>query len=186
MFQLSVVEHIRLTFGDVVHSYQAHSTAARRLARRAWQMKLTVLGLLGVAAAVSASALVSDSRPFQIAAAILTFVAFAVYAMYLVLDIDPRVLAHRSCAARFWLVCEKYRTLLTEIHDGLLDAQAVGERRDRLIREAHTVYEHAPLDDRGAFRLARRTLATEPHTLTDAEVDRFLPESLQREKPTAA
>jgi hypothetical protein len=187
MFQLSVVEHIRLSFGDVVCSYKAHTSAAEKLARQAWQMKTTVLALLGGAVITGTSAIVGTARAFSIVAAVMVGIAFVAYASYLALDFDPRVYAHRSCAARFWLLCEKYRALLTEIHDGVLQTEEVKDRRDALIREVHSVYEQAPLADRDAYRLAKRALSSpQEHTLSDAEIDRFLPHSVQRGNATPA
>jgi hypothetical protein len=187
MFQLSVVDHIRLTFGDVVCSYKAHTSVAEKLARRAWQMKTAVLALLGVGVVACTGAIVGTARAFPIIASVMVGLAFLGYATYLALDFDPRVYAHRSCAASFWLLCEKYRALLTEIQDGLLQIQEVRERRDALIREVHSVYEQAPLADRDAFRLAKRALSSaQAHTISDAEIDRFLPESVQRGNPTPA
>jgi hypothetical protein len=187
MFQLSVVEHIRLSFGDVVRNYKAHTAAAERLARRAWQLKTTVLVQLAFSVMAAATVIVSTLRPFAITAAVLASLAFVGYAASLALDLDPRVQAHRACATRFWLLCEKYRALLTEIQDGLLDAAQVRERRDTLIREVHTVYEQAPVADREAFGLARRALtATDPMTVSDAEIDAFLPQSAHTGNPTAA
>lgn len=187
MFQLSVVDHIRLSFGDVVCSYKAHTTAAERLARRAWQIKITVLSVLGLGVVAGATSIVSVLRPFQIISAVLASLGFVGYAAYLAFDFDPRVNAHRSCAARFWFLCEKYRALLTEIQDGLLDVPQVKERRDQLIREVHGVYEQAPAADRKAYGLARRALSsTNAESVSDAEIDRFLPQSAQKGKPTAA
>jgi hypothetical protein len=187
MFQLSVVDHIRLTFGDVVCSYKAHTSAAEKLSRQAWQMKITVLTLLGTGVIACAAAIVGTARAFPIIAATLVGLAFLGYATYLALDFDPRVYAHRSCAARFWLMCEKYRALLTEIQDGLLQPQEIRDRRDALIREVHGVYEQAPLADRDAYRLAKKALtSTQAHTISDAELDRFLPQSVQRGNATPA
>ena len=138
MFQLSVVDHIRLSFGDVVYSYKAHTTAAERLARRSWQIKIAVLALLGAAVIAAAVAVFILVRPLQIVSAVLAGLAFLGYAVYLAFDIDPRVGAHRTCAARFWLLSEKYRALLTEIQDGLLDVPQVKDRRDALIREVQS------------------------------------------------
>ena len=113
--------------------------------------------------------------------------AFLGYATFVALDFDPRVYAHRSCAAKFWLLCEKYRALLTELQDGVLQPEDLRERRDVLIREVHNVYEQAPLADRGAYHLAKQALSsTQAHTLSDAEIDRFLPHSVQRGNPTPA
>jgi hypothetical protein len=187
MFQLSVVDHIRLSFGDVVCSYKAHATAAARLARRAWQIKMTVLSLLGLAVVAGVTSVVTVLRPFQIVSAVLISLAFVGYAAYMAFDFDPRVSAHRSCAARFWLLCEKYRALLTEIQDGLLDVPQLKERRDQLIREVHGVYEQAPAADQKAYGLARRALSsTNAEGVSDAEIDRYLPPSAQKGKPTAA
>lgn len=187
MFQLSVVDHIRLTFGDVVCSYMTHTSAAEKLARQAWQVKTTVLALLGAGVVACTTAIVGTARAFPIIAAVMVGLAFLGYATYLALNFDPRVYAHRSCAARFWLLCEKYRALLTEIQDGVLQPEEVRERRDALIREVHGVYEHAPLADRDAYRLAKRALSsTQAHSISDAEIDRFLPQSVQRGNPTPA
>ncbi len=186
MFQLSVVEHIRLSFGDVVCSYKTHTSAAEKLARQAWVMKTAVLALLGGGVVTCTAGVVGTARAFSIAAAVMVGLAFVAYASYLALDFDPRVYAHRACAARFWLLCEKYRALLTEIHDGL-QTEDVRERRDALIREVHSVYEQAPLADRDAYRLAKQALSsTQVQTLSDAEIDRFLPQSVQRGNATTA
>lgn len=187
MFQLSVVDHIRLSFGDVVYSYKAHTNVAERLARRSWQIKIAVLSLLGAGVVTGALAVVSVLRPLQIASAVLAGLAFVAFAAYLAFDFDPRVGAHRSCAARFWLLSEKYRALLTEIQDGLLDVPQVKDRRDALIREVQGVYEQAPFADRKAFGLARMALSSkQAGVASDAEIDQFLPQSAQKGKPTAA
>ena len=49
MFQLSLVDHIRLSFGAVATSYRAHARAAERLSARAWQSRMVVMVLLGIA-----------------------------------------------------------------------------------------------------------------------------------------
>jgi hypothetical protein len=187
MFQLSVVDHIRLSFGDVVCSYKAHTSAAERLARRGWQLKMTVLSFLGLGVVAGVTSVVSALRPFQIISAVLAGLGFVGYAAYLAFDFDPRVNAHRSCAARFWLLREQYRALLTEIQDGLLDVSQVKERRDQLIHEVHGVYEQAPETDRQAYGLVRRGLSSaSAEAVSDAEIDQFLPQSAQKGKPTAA
>ena len=45
MFQLSLVDHIRLSFGHVVYSYRAHAQVAERLALRGAQMRAAILTL---------------------------------------------------------------------------------------------------------------------------------------------
>jgi hypothetical protein len=187
MFQLSLVDHIRLSFGHLIYAYQAHAHAAERLARRSWQAKVVTLTLTGLTVAACLVAL-DTPRPFRIAAASLAGLAFATHAIALALDFEPRVYAHRSCAARLWLLGENYRALLAEIHDGLIDPSTIMARRDVLIREVHAVYEHVPPADRQAYQIARKALSGKGEvTITEEELDRFLPESLRKgNKPAAA
>ena len=71
VFQLSLVDHIRLSFGSVATSYRAHARAAERLSGRAWQSRVVLVTLLGLSTGASLVAL-TGARPFQIAAAALS------------------------------------------------------------------------------------------------------------------
>src|SRR5919198_4417725 len=142
MFQLSLVDHIRLSFGHVVYSYRAHARVAERLSVRAWRLRVVTLGLSACATASAIMALNGDRR-VQIAAAALVGLTFAMHGISAALDFEPRAYAHRACAARLWILCEKYRSLLAEVHDGLVQLPEVTERRDALFREVQAVYEYA-------------------------------------------
>jgi SMODS and SLOG-associating 2TM effector domain family 4 len=180
MFQLSLVDHIRLSFGHVVYSHRAHAQVAERLALRAAQMRAAILTLTAVATAAAVLALGGDRR-IQITAAVCAGLAFALYALAAALDLEPRAYAHRACAARLWLLCEKYRALLAEVHDGLIDVPAVTERRDALMREVQAVYEYALPSDRDSYQIAHDALAdTGGKSLSDQAIDRFLPPSLRQ------
>ena len=179
MFQLSLVDHIRLSFGSVATSYRAHARAAERLSARAWQSKVIVMCLLGLAAGASLLAL-TGARPFQIAAIALAAVALLGFAVSISMGFEPRAYAHRACAAQLWLLCEKYRALLAEVHDGLVDLPAVTKRRDDLMREVQIVYEHALPADRDAYQIARDALGSGESAPSDQEIDRLLPESLRQ------
>jgi SMODS and SLOG-associating 2TM effector domain family 4 len=179
MFQLSLVDHIRLSFGAVTTSYRAHARAAARLSARAWQTRVVVMILLGLATAAALVAL-TGARQFQIAAAVLAGVALLSFAIALSLDFEPRAYAHRACAAQLWLLCEKYRALLAEVHDGLVDLPAVTKRRDELMREVQIVYEHALPADREAYQIAREALGSGESAPSDQEIDKLLPASLRQ------
>jgi SMODS and SLOG-associating 2TM effector domain family 4 len=179
VFQLSLVDHIRLSFGSAARSYRAHASAAERLAARSRRARVTVVALMGIAAAACLLAL-TGTRPFQIAAAVTTGVAFTGFAIALALDFEPRAYAHRACAAQLWLLCEKYRALLAEVHDGLVDLPEVTRRRDELMREVQVVYEHALPADREAYRIAREALGAAESTPSDQDIDRLLPASLRQ------
>jgi hypothetical protein len=179
MFQLSLVDHIRLSFGAAATSYRAHARAAARLSARAWQTRVSVMILLGLATGASLLAL-TGIRQFQIAAAVLAGLALLGHAIAISLDFEPRAYAHRTCASRLWQICEKYRSLLAEVHDGLVELPAVTARRDALMREVQIVYEHALPSDRDAYQIARDALGAGESAPSDQEIDRLLPASLRQ------
>lgn len=180
MFSLSVVDHVRLSFGQVVQNYMIHTRAAERLTAAGWTAKVMVLALLGIAAAAAITAVLAPYRPAQIMAAVCTALAFGGYALHVALDVEPRVVTHRSAANRLWLIAERYRALLAEIHDGQLEREEIQHRRDDLLQQVHTAYEFAVPADRQAAEAARHADTTALPGLTDDQIDRFLPESLRK------
>jgi hypothetical protein len=180
MFQLSLVDHIRLSFASVVGAYQGHSEAASRLASWGWYAKLATLAMVGLAAAASLLALRKGGAFLTVAATTAT-IAFVATAVYVAVDPEPRVYGHRMCAARLWLLCEKYRALLTEIHDELLDVAAITTRRDGLLQEVGAVFEQVSPADRYTYDIAQKALAgAHRGGYSDQDVDRLLPPSLRR------
>ena len=179
MFQLSLVDHIRLSFGSVATSYRGHARAAERLAARARQSRVVLAALLGLATGASLLALTAG-RPFQIAAAALSATALVGLAITHSLEFEARAFAHRACAAQLWLLCEKYRALLADVHDGVIDLPETTARRDALMREVQNVYEHALPADREAYQIAREALGAGSGTPSDQDIDRLLPASLRQ------
>jgi hypothetical protein len=179
MFQLSLVDHIRLSFGSVATSYRAHARAAERLTARARQSRVLMVVLLAIATGASLFTLMG-TRPAQIAAIATSAVALLGFTIVLSLDFEPRASAHRACAARLWLLSEKYRSLLAEVHDGLIDLPTVTKRRDDLMREVQVVYEHALPADREAYRIAREALGAGDSVPSDQDIDRLLPASMRQ------
>jgi hypothetical protein len=178
VFQLSLVDHIRLSFGSVATSYRAHARAAERLASRAWKARATLVVVLGLATGASLLAL-TGIRQAQIAAAALSTAALVAIAIVHSLEFEARAFAHRSCAAQLWLLCEKYRALLADVHDGLIDIGQTTARRDALMREVQNVYEHALPADRDSYQIAREALGAGTGTPSDPDIDRLLPASLR-------
>jgi hypothetical protein len=180
MFHLSLVDHIRVSFGSVVSAYEGHAGAAARLARLAWYAKVTILLIVGLSAGASLAAVLRGGW-YTIAAPIVGGLAFVVCALYLAIDPEKRVYAHRSTAARLWLICEKFRALLAEIHDQLIDVPAIAHRRDALLKEVAEMFELAPPADRTTYVIAKTTLrGAHGGGYSDEQLDQFLPVSLRR------
>jgi hypothetical protein len=186
MFQISLVDHVRLSFATVLAAYEGHADAAARLARWNSYAKLILLSLSGIAAATGTIAL-QGSHNWQRATAVLTALLFGCCAAYVALNQQPLMYGHRISAAKLWVVCEKYRALLAEMHDDLIDLPALQERRHALLAEAATVLEQAAPDDRYTYEIAREALSgPKGKGYPDWLIDRYLPASLRKEPPPSA
>jgi hypothetical protein len=177
MFCLSVVDHVRLNFGHVARNYTVHAEAAARLAGLVLKARITILVFLATAAAAAMTSVLQPTRNFQMSAAIAAGLALVTYGVQAALGLDARVHAHRTCAHRLWLVCERYRSLLAELQDGLIDSSALLRRRDELIAQVHAAYDQTFPVDQQAFESVRLAGG---ELVTDEEIDRLLPESLRR------
>jgi hypothetical protein len=185
MFHLSAVDHIRLSFATVAAAYQRHADAATRLDRWSWYMKIGLVALAGLACVLALLAL-QRGRGFQIATTIAAAVAFVGCAVYVALDLEPRIYAHRTTSARFWLLTEKYRALLADVHDQAIDVSAINDRREALMQEARAIFEHAPPADRQTYEIAKAALTGGRKGYSEDEIDALLPESLRRPKGAPA
>jgi hypothetical protein len=157
MFHLGIVDHVRLSLTREGENYAIHARAAERLARRASSVRMGVLVLVLVAAAASTLGALEPGRALQMVAAIAGSVAFAAFALYIACGLEARVNAHRACANSLWMICERYRALLSEIHDGLLDRTGILRRRDELAAETHAAYAQTFPLDQAAFETARQS-----------------------------
>lgn len=182
MFQITLLDHLKLTFGGVVHGYRAHSEVANRLTRRAWHLRIAELVLLGGALAANVTALMRNNPQYAMLSALLLVCALVLFAVYIAVSLESRVYAHRWSASRLWLIREKYRALLSEMKDGTVTLDEVRSRRDELVSEIHAVVEQSPPVDRPTLEAARQTLtASDDTVLTNKEIDPFLPPSLRSE-----
>jgi hypothetical protein len=83
-----------------------------------------------------------------IGAGLTALVAFAIYGA---LGLESRLFAHRVFAHRLWLVAERYRALLSEVNDDLVDAAMLVRRRDELLADLDAIYQFAFGVDHAAY-----------------------------------
>jgi hypothetical protein len=155
MFRLGVVDHVRLNLEHASQNYTVHAKAADRLAARTSTVRIGVLVLLGAATGAAMLNLIQPGRPAQVGAALTVLIAFAAHAAYIAIDFEGRVDAHRACAHRLWQVCDRYRALLSEIEDGLLDRASILQRRDELSAQVQAAYDQAFALDQRAYESLR-------------------------------
>jgi hypothetical protein len=183
MFSFTLLDHLRLTFGQVIYRHKTHSQIAHARARQGRWMRACEAVLMTAAAGAALAAVFDQRRWFAIAAAALATTALVVLMVHLALNLDGSAVVHGACAARLWPMRERYRALLSDLADGAIDADTARERRDLLLNELHGIYEHAPPADGAAYQAAGRAAAIASEgALTDEEIDMFLPKSLQAKK----
>jgi hypothetical protein len=179
MFDLSLLDHLRLTFGHIAYRQKAHLHIAHT--RAIWGRVLRGLEALFMVGVVVTSVAAASGRGYGyvMASAVLAALALVTLLVLLTFDIDASVRAHALSAARLWQIRERYNAVLSDLHDGAIDATLARQRRDALALEMHGFLEHAPavavqtnpLDDQGPV---------EESTLTDQQIDLLLPKSLHK------
>jgi hypothetical protein len=155
MFSLTVLDHVRLDSEHVARNYTVHARAADRLASTAFASRIIMAVLLAVAAAAAIGNLLYTARFYQVTAVATSGLAMAGFALYGVFGVESRVLAHRAIAHRLWIACERYRALISEAGDGMIDRATLLNRRDELIEEVHGIYERGFGPDQKAFESRR-------------------------------
>jgi hypothetical protein len=151
MFTLTVTDHVCLDSEQVARNYTVHARAAERLAALALSIRMAIVALLVVAACASIAELLFDTRIDRIAAVSASSIALVAFVFYAVAGLEGRVAAHRAFAQRLWLISERYRSLTTEMEEGTVDRGTLLRRRDELINQLHTVYEHGFAGDQVGY-----------------------------------
>jgi hypothetical protein len=186
---LTLLDHLRLTFGHVVYRHRAHSKIAH--ARALWSRRLKAVeallmtGVVITAAGASVGTSVGKGHGYAIASFLLAGFSLAVLLIHLTFDLDRTARAHASCATQLWRILERYRAVLSDLTDGAIDVDTARMRRDTLMDELNSIYEHAPPLDHQAYQTAKQAATTggatlTEATLTDEEIDLFLPKSMQK------
>jgi conflict system pore-forming effector with SLATT domain len=161
MFQLGVVDHVRLNSGRAIQNYTVHARAAERLAGLTSKVRIGVLILAAITATAAILAVLRGTPAYHVSAAVAAGLTFLTFAVYLASDLESRVHAHRACAHRLWILCERHRILLAEMNDGLLDRTTLLHRSDELAMQMHTAYEQTFAAGQRAFEVARQVDASD-------------------------
>lgn len=144
MFSITLLDHLRLTFNQVIQRQQAHSQAAHSYRR--WNRLLRGAEALLIAAVVFTAAgnAYGRGQVLGIAAAVLAGAALLVLLVRLTFDFDTSAHAHSACSIHLWYMRERYRSLLSDLNDGLIDVAEARTRRDKLMAELRGIYERFP------------------------------------------
>ena len=146
MFSLTLRDHLHVTFSQIVEQHKSHALKAlshARWGRRLRGAEALLMGGVSLAAVVSAS--YGQGRIAAIVAAVLAGAALLVLLVHLAFDFDASARAHAEMTNRLWHIRERYRALLSDLHEGVVDLVGARTRRDALMNELQHIYASGPM-----------------------------------------
>jgi hypothetical protein len=175
MFELTLVDHLRLTFGHVVYRHKTHSQFAHERARRSRWLKAIEAALMAAVVGTATATALGKGQIYATLTAVFGVMAAAALLVDLTLDFGRSAQMHAWCASRLWLIREEYRALLADLADGAFDIEAARHRRDALMHELHAIYASVPPAEAPAYQAAARAIGTvDEAVLTDEEIETFI------------
>ena len=141
MFNLTLRDHLQLTFNEIIERHSAHAQKAHTRARWGRWLRGVEAVLIGAVAMTAGGAAYGQGRALAIVAASLACVALLILLINLTFDFDASARGHAVAGAHLWDLRERYRSLLSDLHDGAVTVSDARLRRDKLIDELRAIYE---------------------------------------------
>jgi SMODS and SLOG-associating 2TM effector domain family 4 len=183
MFDLSLVDTLRLAFAQAVYHHKAHARAASMLARCSrWFRTAETILLMGVVISTLAAAFTAGGtgHAYAVTSAVLASLALLIFIIHATFDFESTARAHHVCSTRLWSIREQYRALLADLHDSAVESDVARARRNILMEEVAAMHDRAPALTRRLFKVSPGSAdGAEELALSDEEIDRFLPKSLR-------
>jgi hypothetical protein len=145
MFSLTLRDHLHVTFGQIVEQHQSHARKAFAHARWGRRLRGVEALLMGVVCIAAVSAAFTQGRITTIAAAVTAGAALLVLLVHLAFDFDGSARAHAEMTNRLWHIRERYRALLSDLQEGVVELGAARARRDALMDELQQIYRSGPM-----------------------------------------
>jgi SMODS and SLOG-associating 2TM effector domain family 4 len=171
---------IREIYGRVVYTHKTHEKCADVLKERSDCMKLVEI-LLSAATTTSILVVVFDKgKVFQLIAALCSTIVLGLKLYSKDFNLLAIAEKHKQAALDILEIREKLLSLLVDIRIGNIEIEQLQQRRDELNEQLLNTYRGAPKTINKAYAIASKALKeNEEFTFTNAEIDRFLPESLR-------
>lgn len=184
-FQVEVLEdQIRECFGRVVWTHNTHEKCADILHTRNSRLKLAQIALSIVATSGILIAVLGDNKATGLVAAVVSAINAGLSIYVKKHDLGTLAQKHADAATSIWNIRERYFSLLTDIRARLADPETIRALRDQLQSDLHKIYKGSPRTISPAYAGATKALKKmEEMTLSNEEIDRFLPMSLKKIKP---
>ena len=176
-------EQIRECFARVVYTHKAHEKMAEDCARKLRNYKWLQILISALTASTAFLAIVRDSGYAKWCTALLSVIG--IWATGYMKGLDPGGSAqkHRDAAASLWAIRESYLSLLTDLRMKSVGEEEAAKMREALQSRLAAIYKGAPQTNAKAYAAAQKALKeNEEYTFSDAEINKFVPESLRKKE----
>jgi len=181
-FQVKILEsQIRQCFGRVAWSHKTQEKCADILNKRNSRIKIFQIVLSVITTTGIIVTIFGNQKWVGILTALISTTLLALNTYLKDYDIGQIAQKHADCASRLWNIRETYLSLLTDIKAETIPIDEIIKRRDELQNKLFSVYHGAPRSISKAYDEASEALKTsEELTLSDEEIDMFLPKELRK------
>lgn len=181
--QVKILEsQIRECFGRVVWSHKTQEKCADIISNRHNVIKYIQIGLSALTTTGVLIAVFGENKIIGIVTAILSAILFAINTYVKGHDFGEIAQKHSESASDLWNVREEYFSLLTDIKAEIIELDVLIEKRDSLKDRLSNIYKGSPRTINKAYKEATKALKlNEELTLSDNEIDMFLPNELKKE-----
>ena len=171
---------IREIYGRVVYTHKTHEKCADLLKEKSDCLKFIEITLSALTTTTILVVLFGDGIIFQFVAALFstTLLGLTLYSK----DFNLLAIAekHKQAALDILEIREKLLSLLVDIRIDNKETEQLQQKRDELNEQLVNTYRGAPKTINKAYQIASKALQqNEEFTFSNAEIDKFLPESLR-------
>lgn len=172
---------IRECFGRVVYSHKTHEKCSDILLEWWRYIKLSQISLSVVTTGGFVTILFGEGECGVLIGGISSVLLLVLNAYTKDYDLAELSQKHKQTASELWMIRERYLSLITDIVMKIGEKEGWLKQRDVLLDDLHHVYQGAPPTDSKSYERAQDALKNrEDLTLSDAEIDAFLPSDLRR------
>jgi hypothetical protein len=176
-----IESQIREIYGRVIYTHKTHEKCADVLKGRSDYLKLAEIILSAATTTSILVVLFGEGKTFQLLAALFSTILLGLTLYSKDFNLLAIAEKHKQAALNILEVREKLLSLLVDIRIGNKEIRQLQQSRDDLNEKLINSYRGAPKTINKAYAIASKALKeNEEFTFSDAEIDKFLPESLRK------
>jgi hypothetical protein len=178
----SVIESsVRDTLGSVVWSHKIQEKQADIYDMRFKYMEIAKITAASLTSVGIISLIFSDELWIKIISMLLSFISVFVSAFFKSFDLQLMVNQHKAAAHTLLAIRDDLKLLLMQIRLQGDDIIGIYQKYETTVHRLDQIYAEAPKTTNKAVKKAKKALnITKDNTISDAEVDSFLPVGLRK------